>query len=366
MKRVKIFGAGSVGNHLGNACRSLGWDVLICDTDPAALDRTKNLIYPSRYGKWDDAIKLSTVDDAPKDGFDIIIVGTPPDSHIDIAISAIKESRPRLLLIEKPLATPDLRGCQELYELAKSKDTIVVVGYDHVLGKNTKEVEKMLTQRIIGNTLTMDVSFREYWGGILLAHPWLKGPEDSYLAFSHRGGGASGEHSHAANLWQHFAHVLDRGKVTEVTAKMDIVSNESVNYDRLCIMCLRTEEGFMGTVIQDVITIPTVKSCKIQGEDGYIKWEVGYKKDVNLVRCFKSDGEVSDVELPTSRPEDFILEMQHVDDILEGKIEPEKSPIYIERGLDTMMVVAAAHISHKENRTVYIDYSKGYSLDSLK
>ncbi len=29
------------------------------------------------------------------------------------------------------------------------------------------------------------------------AHPWLAGPQDSYLGFWRRGGGASGEHSHA-------------------------------------------------------------------------------------------------------------------------------------------------------------------------
>ena len=67
--------------------------------------------------------------------------------------------------------------------------------------------------------------FQEYWGGIFKAHPWLAGPHQSYLGFSKRGGGACGEHSHAINIWQHFAHLLDLGKIAEVSAFMDFVDD---------------------------------------------------------------------------------------------------------------------------------------------
>ena len=49
--KIKIYGAGSIGNHLANASRTLGYSVDICDIDPAALERTKTQIYPSRYGQ---------------------------------------------------------------------------------------------------------------------------------------------------------------------------------------------------------------------------------------------------------------------------------------------------------------------------
>ena len=63
--KVKIFGAGSIGNHLAHASRCLNWDVDICDTDKEALDRTKYQIYPNRYGKWDKAIGLYKDDQIP-------------------------------------------------------------------------------------------------------------------------------------------------------------------------------------------------------------------------------------------------------------------------------------------------------------
>ena len=39
MMNVKILGAGSIGNHLSNAARQLGWSVTLSDVDPAALRR---------------------------------------------------------------------------------------------------------------------------------------------------------------------------------------------------------------------------------------------------------------------------------------------------------------------------------------
>jgi len=236
MYKVKVIGAGSIGNHLAQAARSMGWDVTICDLDQNALDRTKNEIYPGRYGKWDEEIKLTLLDNAPKGEFDFIFIGTPPDSHIPIAKTILAEN-PKLILIEKPLCAYTLGGLAELYaQVAKTKVKICI-GYDHVIGKSIKKVEELIQQNFLGNIQTLDVEFREYWGGIFKAHPWLAGPHDSYLGYSNRGGGACSEHSHAANLWAHIAHCLGFGKITEVGALLEIHKDESgVDYDKLWLI----------------------------------------------------------------------------------------------------------------------------------
>ena len=74
MMKVKILGAGSIGNHLANAARSLDWEVHLCDISNDALKRTKNLIYPGRYKKWDERIKLYNNNKAPKGIYDIIFI----------------------------------------------------------------------------------------------------------------------------------------------------------------------------------------------------------------------------------------------------------------------------------------------------
>ena len=80
-----------------------------------------------------------------------------------------------------------------------------------MVGEASEKVEELIAAGGIGKIETLDVEFREFWGGIFAAHPWLDGPQDTYLGFWKRGGGASGEHSHAINLWQHIAHVAGAG-----------------------------------------------------------------------------------------------------------------------------------------------------------
>ena len=56
-------------------------------------------------------------------------------------------------------------------------------------------------------------------------------------------------------------------------------------------------------------------------------------------------------------------EIVEIDRILKGQGDP--SPIGLESGLDTMLVIAAAHRSAATGRTVSIDYTKGYGPQSL-
>ena len=143
MMKAKIIGAGSIGNHLSNACRTLGWKVDLCDIDSKALERTKKLIYPSRYGKWDKEIGLFDMKDAPTGGYDIIFIGTPPDSHIKIALDAIKE-KPKAICIEKPVCQPNLNKLAYLVNILKKNRIFAFVGYDHVVGNAAEYASRII------------------------------------------------------------------------------------------------------------------------------------------------------------------------------------------------------------------------------
>lgn len=362
MKKVKVYGAGSIGNHLSHAARSLGWSVDICDVSKDALRRTREEIYPSRYGAWDTSIGLYHSDDAPRGGYDYIFIGTPPDIHLALARDAIDEGA-GAILIEKPLATPDLTGLQQLRQSTRSAAIPVFVGYDHVVGIASQEVAKRVADGLIGQPITIDVEFREHWGGIFAAHPWLDGPHDTYLGFSDRGGGASGEHSHAINLWQHFAFLCGAGRVAEVAAALDFGLDGSLDYDRICALNLTTETGLKGRVVQDVITRPPRKWARIQGEAGYVEWHCGYRQGCDAVIVAGEGHEGGTVEFEKTRPDDFIAELSHLEDAL--STNPAESPIALDRGLDTMLVIAAAHRSAREKATIRIDYDAGYVPDAL-
>jgi predicted dehydrogenase len=363
MFKVKIFGAGSIGNHLGNAARTLGWAVDICDIDPQALERTRCDIYPVRYGKWDETIRLLESDKAPRGGYDLICVGTPPDSHMKLALAAVDE-KPRAVLVEKPACTPDLVHAQELADRAGKNGVAVFVGYDHVVGEAAESVGKLLAQKSAGALETLDVEFREHWGGIFAAHPWLDGPADSYLGYWQRGGGACGEHSHAANLWQYFSHQAGAGRIVEVGAALDYVKQGKMDYDRLCLLNVRTEGGLTGRVVQDVVTRPTRKWGRAQGSAGAIEWICAAEPGKDVVVNAPVSGTADRTEVRKTRPDDFIRELRHIDAALAGGA-PEKSPISLERGLETMLVIAAAHRSAQTGRVVRIDHSKGFVPEAL-
>jgi len=359
--KVKIYGAGSIGNHLAHASRKLGWSVDICDVDSEALKRTKEEIYPSRYGEWDKEINLYLNSDAPIGGYDLIFIGTPPDYHLSLAINALDE-KPKAILVEKPVCGPNLEDANKFYEKAKSMGVAAFVGYDHVVSLAAKKFVSSF-KNSFGKLITLDVEFREHWGGIFSAHPWLDGPQDSYLGSSERGGGASSEHSHAANLWQYFSYELGGGRIIEVQAMLDIIKTDKLDYDQLCVMNFKTENNLIGRCVQDVVTSPPRKWARAQFKDANIELSVGYEPGLDKVISRTSTNENNEFDIKKTRPDDFIEELKHIESAL--STNPDQSPINITHGLDTMLVVAAAHKSSLTGKTVKIDYSRGYTLDSL-
>lgn len=360
---IRIIGAGSIGNHIANAARSRGWRVTLTDNDPAALARARDSIYPGRYGAWDAEIVLADTRQAFAEAADVVFIGTPPDTHVRLALETLDHVKPRVLLIEKPLAGPDLAGCQELLDKALKAGVFTAVGYNHALGMNTVKAEEAIRSGVLGRLETVSARTREHWRGIFKAHPWLAGPHDSYLGYSARGGGALGEHSHAVNIWQHFAHVAGAGRVAEVSASLDIVREDGADYDRLALLTLRTEEGLLGDVIQDVVTSPTEKSARLQGSAGFIEWRVDYRPGRDAVVSGTIGEEPREELIAKTRADDFRVEIDHLAAVMEGKVK--QSPIALERGLDTMMVIAAAFRSQALGRRVRIDWSRGHVPDAI-
>lgn len=364
MPSIRIIGAGSIGNHLANAARSRGWQVTLTDIDPAALARARDDIYPSRYGAWDSEIVLKDSREAFADKADVVFIGTPPDSHTRLALATLEAVKPQILLIEKPLAGPDLADCHKLLEESRRRDVRALVGYNHRLGMNTREADALLKSGLVGSVVTISARVREHWAGIFKAHSWLSGPSASYLGFSSRGGGAAGEHSHGINIWQHFAEAAGAGRVTEVSATLDMVREGGTDYDRACFLTLKTTHGLIGDVIQDVVTQPVEKSARIQGADGFIEWRVGYRAGADAVLSGKSGAPVEEKIIAKTRADDFKAEIDHLADLLEGRATT--SPISLERGLETMMVISAAFRAHAEKRAVRIDWSKGYTPEAIQ
>jgi glycerol-3-phosphate dehydrogenase len=127
MYKVRIIGAGSIGNHLANSFINNDFYVEITDMDPSALARTKNEIYPSRYGSWDERIKI--VSDSESEFFetDVLVIGTPPSTHLEIALQQLKKCSPSIILIEKPISHPIMENFAELEKLDRYSKTLTQI-----------------------------------------------------------------------------------------------------------------------------------------------------------------------------------------------------------------------------------------------
>ena len=171
------------------------------------------------------------------------------------------------------------------------------------------------------------------------------------VGFFNRGGGASTSIL-TPSIWQTIAHWIRAGKVKEVQASLDYVDDGESNYDQICSINLRSETGLVGRVIQDVVTKPTRKWAIIQFSDVFIEWDCGKPDGKDPVRW--GDGEdFYQEEYEKNRPEDFIEELRHISDTLDsGKYL--KSPITLDKGIDAMLVIRAAHKSHKNKTNIII------------
>ena len=65
-----------------------------------------------------------------------------------------------------------------------------------------------------------------------------------------------------------------------------------------------------------------------------------------------------------TRPDDFIAELRYIDGLMQGKAQ--ENFLSLEKGLDTMLVIAASYLSSQVNRSVKINYSKGYTPEALE
>jgi predicted dehydrogenase len=339
---AKIIGAGSIGNHLAHASRRAGWQVTVIDRDPKALLRMKNEIYPMRYGAWDDAITLYEAGKEPKGGYDVIFIGTPPHVRMTLATDALLE-KPKVLQLEKPLCSPTLSGLSPFLKKLKKGKTAVILGYDHAISESVGFVEELLRSGVAGKIETLDVEFREHWGGIFKAHPWLSGPHDSYLGFTEKGGGASGEHSHALHLWTHLAKVSGLGAPKTVSALYDWRKEKKAVFDAIATFSIITDKKKMGRVVQDVVTAPTRKWARLQGVSGFIEWHCNGKPEGDYVVWQGADGVKNEKIFPKKRPDDFFREIKHIEDIIEGRVKSSVSPVSLESGVSVMEMLSTAY-----------------------
>ncbi len=350
--RVKIIGAGSIGNHLCHAARSLGWEVFVTDIDSRALDRMRTEVYPQRYGSWDLAINLTypgtSGDLLGPQVYDVIFVCTPPSTHLDIALSEILQNKPKFLFIEKPLSNPSsLKKLYELKTLAIESNTTILVGYNHRLTPNTYFLTKIIHNNDFGKVNFIRSNFRENWIGILKAHPWLDGPSESYLGSIQKGGGALFEHSHGLDLLLYVKDELGFGEPKIKSIVFERKKDTNLDYDKNSILVLEFTNGVLALLEQNVFTNPPIKILEIEYEKARMVWFT--ENHTAGVRVYDEFGEVmNSFVYNKNRMDDFKPEIEHISSLLKG--ESKDSPIFLSKIVGTQLLLEEAFKEITKNK----------------
>ncbi len=231
-KKILIFGSGSIGTHHANAAVSLNYNVFITDKEENQLINMRENIYPSRYKKWNEQIKCLPYKSVfnLRDTFDLIIIGVPPNNHLKLLKTCIKNLKFKKVLVEKPLCV-----FSDDYNFLLKKDlkNKVFCGYNHSISKSyeffLKNLKKLVKEK--NYKLTVDIHWKESFDLVLKAHPWIKSISQSYLSNFKKGGGVSHEYSHAIHLFLILKEILFKNKKIKFEKKMKFLKKKRIHYD---------------------------------------------------------------------------------------------------------------------------------------
>lgn len=363
MIRVAIIGAGSIGCHLAFSCRKSGWNVTVFDTSEIALKRLKSELYPKRYGSWDPEIKINKMSEFKHSlvsEFDAILIGTPPDTHIEVLQQCIS-LEPKVIMIEKPLCPPNEKQIEILRSIFSTNLEIkFLAGYNHRVSRIVNELKRAWERHGSLPVTKIEVNWLEDWSGILNAHPWLRGPGDSYLGFTDRGGGALFEHSHGLDLWLHLANFFGIGNPTKIEARTSTDTNQKglFSCEEVINVEIQTEKGFVGRVCQDVRTNPAVKQVNVSDSKFSYALDFHIQGTSDRIRIIDSKiGEIiSEVLFTKKRFADFDEEIYEIERLLSHSEDLSQvlSPLDALSGLKTAEIGKICLISAEENRMVIV------------
>jgi predicted dehydrogenase len=347
--RIKIYGAGSAGNHLAFSCRQRNWQVTVVDSDPLSLERMKTKLFPQRYGYWDDSITLRGPNEADNSSYDAVLIATPPGSHLELACKELTGPRPpRALLLEKPLCRPHDPELPRFLAAAKASSTRIFVGFNLNFVPNTRKFIELAQAGGIGAIRRLDVEVRENVSYILGAHWWMKDISESYLGSTASGGGSLLEHSHAVALWAHLARALGLGDIERVSADFTFEEGPGGRYDSSASLLVRSNLGIAGSIHTDFHAKPAIKRAQLIGETGRLVWWGGRVPNVDSVELIREDySQIFD--FPKKRPDDFSPQSAFLEQALTLPTQPPENSL--EFGLHVMAVINAAFLAAEAGTT---------------
>jgi predicted dehydrogenase len=295
MKSILVIGCGSIGRrHIRNLLQLGANGLRVYDESKEQMETAV-----AEYG-------VSPVDAVDADRFDLVLVCTPPNSHVDVARKAIRGGAH--VFIEKPIAH-EMDGVSRLLSEAKERKRFIAVGYNLRFHRGVRLLKEAIERGDIGTPLMLRAEVGQY------LPDWRPGTDyrAGYNASAAMGGGIVLDASHEIDYVRWLV-----GDVASISCAAEHLSSLAIDVEDAAAIIMRMRSGAIAEVHLDSIQRAYSRTCKVIGEEGTLVWEYG--GDVR--RFSAASGRWESTAANADPNEMYIDEMKHLLMCLEGEAVP--------------------------------------------
>ncbi|MEM4168888.1 MAG: Gfo/Idh/MocA family oxidoreductase [Thermoproteota archaeon] len=334
MKSLKmaVIGCGNIANyaHLPNVLKIGQKLVATCDIIEEKARQAAEKFKAEKF--FTDYRKVVELKD-----LDAVIIATPPDTHREIAVEAIKSNKH--VFLEKPLAA-NLDDAYEIYRQWKKSSVKFAVGFclrHHGMFKHAKAL-------IENNTVGEPVALWRIAIGTAMGVL----PPMGWLIDKKRSGGMVVENTiHMIDAFRWFA-----GDITSVSANYK-TERKGISIEDNAYIVFTHQNNAFSSVLQSWTATHTYESWGIVGKEGTVSVK-GY-----VIGSMEVSGKGKGLEEVDIREDPIVMYEKEMEDFVKSILEDK--PVFATplEGLKAMEAAVAAEKSSKEGKIVklpLIDY----------
>lgn len=201
-----------------------------------------------------------------RDDIDLVSVCTPPYTHAEIAIAAMRAGKH--VLVEKPMAS-SLEECDAMINAAKQSGTVLSVVAQNRFTTPMMKLKAVLDTGLMGPIVHTQVD-SYWWRGHSYYDLWWRG------TWEKEGGGCTLNHAvHHIDIFQWM-----NGMPSEMTAVMSNTSHDNAEVEDLSIAIARYDNGALAQVTSSVVHHGEQQQLIFQGKHARVSapWELAASK----------------------------------------------------------------------------------------
>ena len=117
----------------------------VVDNSPQAIENFRKVYSSHSFKKVEDALKAYE--------YDVIVISTPSDTHVEIIDNILSSKHPKFILIEKPIAE-NLVASEYIVNACKSKKVDIFVNYFRRVELGSKQVKILIERQLSSSHIT--------------------------------------------------------------------------------------------------------------------------------------------------------------------------------------------------------------------